>query len=89
MPTLPIKTRDDLRELEKVLKQKPDLVSNLSTYLSTYVSKEPAKENVSAKKVMAALISNSVAKLFSLRGHKDKMAFDASQVWAAVKGAFC
>lgn len=61
-----------------------------STFLSTYVSKDPSKERDSAKKVMTALLSNSLAKKYSLRGQKGKSRFDELKVWTAVKGkSFC
>ncbi len=57
-----------------------------STFLSCYVSKDPKKEDASARKVMSETLGNSVGKLFSLRGQKGKKQLEKLNIWAAIKG---
>ncbi|KAK3928289.1 DNA-directed RNA polymerase subunit gamma [Frankliniella fusca] len=85
VPTIPLKSNDAVLAMEKCLEKDPDNICNLSTLLSTNVSKDPLREEASARRVMSALLGNSVGKLYSLRGQKGKLAFQDLALWTAVK----
>lgn len=57
-----------------------------SIFLSSLISPDPSKERSSAMKVMANLLSNSVASKLNWVGQRSKDGFSQMNSWKAMEG---
>ncbi|XP_018392916.1 PREDICTED: uncharacterized protein PF11_0213-like [Cyphomyrmex costatus] len=84
MPPLPINTLEDLNKMEKFLANDYNLTGACS-YLGKNIDK--ASVGNSVRKILAKLVTNTLATKYSMQGHGNKKRFDALKLWDLVQGA--